>query len=67
MKKSTRIANAEAARILLISARELHDAAFYKLREAYPDEFSDNMTPTDVNLLNLLYFSVEQLDKEGVL
>lgn len=67
MKKSLRIANAEAARILLIQSRELHEIAFAKLKEAYPNEFNDLMTAHDVHPSNLVGFAVEQLSKEGAI
>lgn len=67
MKKSLRIANAEAARILLIQARELHDIAFAKLREAYPDEFPRTMTSADVHPFQLICFAVEQLSQDGAI
>jgi hypothetical protein len=65
MKKSLRVANAEAARILLIQAYELHKIAFDKLKEAYPNEFPREMGYMDTHPHLLACFAVEQLSKEG--
>lgn len=67
MKKSLRVANAEAARILLITANDMIATAFDKLKDAYPKDFTDNIRPSDVSPLTLTCFAVEQLSKEGVL
>ena len=67
MKKSLRVANAEAARILLITANDMIATAFEKLKDAYPTEFSDNLRPSDVNPVALTCFAVEQLSNEGEL
>ena len=67
MKKALRIANAEAARVLLIHAREIHELAFEKLKEAYPSEFPQTMTPHDIHPSNLVGFAVEMLSKEGAI
>jgi hypothetical protein len=67
MKKSLRVANAEAARILLITANEMIKLAFEKLKDAYPTDFTDNIRPSDVSALTLTCFAVEKLSKEGEL
>jgi hypothetical protein len=67
MKKSLRVANAEAARILLITANDMIATAFDKLKEAYPKEFSENLRPSDVNPSSLTCFAVEMLSREGEL
>jgi hypothetical protein len=67
MKKSMRIAHAEAARIMLINIRDMHDLAFDKLKAAYPEEFQDLMTSRDIHPANLVHFAVEMLSKEGAI